>query len=88
MKHAQGKNGKFKCDCCGYFTLPSNEVGYYQMCPVCYWEDDAAQANDPELKRGKNEISLNEARQNFKTMWAMDMRSTEYARDPLESEKE
>ena len=88
MRHAKGKYGKFKCDCCGYFTLPADEMGYYQVCSVCYWEDDAVQSADPELARGANSISLNEARENFLKLGAMDMRSTEYARDPLENEKE
>ena len=31
--------GKFTCPCCGYLTL--NERGAYDICPVCFWEDDA-----------------------------------------------
>lgn len=31
--------GKFTCPCCGYRTL--NERGAYDICPVCFWEDDA-----------------------------------------------
>ena len=30
---------KYKCPCCGYFTL--DERGEYDICPVCFWEDDA-----------------------------------------------
>ncbi|MFT9821054.1 CPCC family cysteine-rich protein [Lysinibacillus sp. NPDC056185] len=28
----------FKCHCCGYLTLESR--GEYDVCPVCFWEDD------------------------------------------------
>lgn len=26
------------CPCCGYRTIKKR--GYYEICPVCYWEDD------------------------------------------------
>lgn len=26
------------CPCCGYRTI--KERGFYEICPVCYWEDD------------------------------------------------
>lgn len=31
--------GKFVCPCCGCRTL--DERGAYDICPVCFWEDDA-----------------------------------------------
>lgn len=30
---------KCVCPCCGYLTLV--ERGGYDICPVCFWEDDA-----------------------------------------------
>ncbi|MDE7398828.1 MAG: hypothetical protein K2N06_04780 [Oscillospiraceae bacterium] len=30
---------KFACLCCGCLTL--DERGGYDICPVCFWEDDA-----------------------------------------------
>lgn len=30
---------KYKCLCCGYKTLDTR--GEYDICPVCFWEDDA-----------------------------------------------
>src|SRR5579885_3179586 len=29
---------KYSCPCCGYKTL--DERGGYDICPVCFWEDD------------------------------------------------
>jgi hypothetical protein len=29
---------KHKCPCCGYHTLKAK--GKYDICPVCFWEDD------------------------------------------------
>lgn len=31
--------GEYKCLCCGYMTLDSRAE--YDICPVCFWEDDA-----------------------------------------------
>ncbi len=33
------KKKKYACLCCGYLTL--DERGGYDICPVCFWEDDA-----------------------------------------------
>ncbi len=30
---------KYRCLCCGYQTLDTR--GEYDICPVCFWEDDA-----------------------------------------------
>lgn len=30
---------KYACPCCGCLTL--DERGGYDICPVCFWEDDA-----------------------------------------------
>lgn len=34
-----GKRKKVDCLCCGCLTL--DERGGYDICPVCFWEDDA-----------------------------------------------
>jgi hypothetical protein len=30
---------KYRCVCCGYLTMETR--GEYEICPVCYWGDDA-----------------------------------------------
>lgn len=54
---------KLKCPCCDYYTL--NGSGEYEICPVCFWEDDESQRHMPDMAGGANRVSLNEARQNF-----------------------
>jgi hypothetical protein len=53
------------CPCCGYPTLP--ERAGWQICPLCFWEDDGQ--DDPhaaECCGGPNEdYSLATARANF-----------------------
>lgn len=51
------------CPCCGSRVL--RERGAYEVCPVCGWEDDPAQAADPDFRGGANRESLNAARQRW-----------------------
>ncbi|WP_119313716.1 CPCC family cysteine-rich protein [Calidithermus terrae] len=61
----------FACPCCSYLTLSSAPPGTFEICPVCYWEDDNVQFNDPDYAGGANAVSLNEARANFKNFGAI-----------------
>jgi hypothetical protein len=56
---------KFPCPCCGNHTLTDQPPGTFQICPVCYWEDDNVQFNDPTFEGGANKESLKQARANF-----------------------
>jgi hypothetical protein len=49
-----------RCPCCGYRTLPSR--GDYELCPVCWWEDDGG---EPWEYSGPNGQTLVEAQQAF-----------------------
>lgn len=48
------------CPCCGYKTLPGR--GDYDICPVCWWEDEGA---EPWEYSGLNGQTLVEAQQGF-----------------------
>ena len=77
---------KYKCPCCGYYTLSDNQ-GNYEICPVCYWEDDPIQAEDEELEGGANKVSLAQARKNFIRFGACEETLLIYTRKPFEEEK-
>ena len=53
------------CPCCRehYFEFED----FYEICPVCGWEDDNLQRKDPDYKGGANKNSLNE----YKIKWEM-----------------
>lgn len=76
---------KYKCPCCEYFTL--GEEGSYDVCPVCFWEDDKAQYRDPDLTDGANKISLSEARRNYQNLGASAEEFLPFVREPYEEEK-
>jgi hypothetical protein len=48
------------CPCCGYKTLPGR--GDYDLCPVCWWEDDGV---EPWEISGPNGQTLVEAQQAY-----------------------
>src|SRR6266513_6347952 len=56
---------RFTCPCCGYPTLGAR--GGYQICYLCWWEDDGQDDhNAEEILGGPNaDFSLERARRNF-----------------------
>ena len=52
---------KYKCPCCGNYTLTEEPPGTFEICSLCHWEDDNVQFDDPHYAGGANVISLYEA---------------------------
>ena len=51
------------CPVCGFDTLRVDEI--YDICPICDWEDDPIQNDDPDYWGGANKLSLND----YKKKW-------------------
>ncbi|MFD2368016.1 DUF6984 family protein [Pseudoduganella sp. GCM10020061] len=49
-----------RCPCCGQPTI--TEVGAYEICHLCKWEDDPVHSTDPYYPGGANQNSLLQAR--------------------------
>ena len=79
---------KYKCPCCGYFTLSEKPPGTYEICPVCLWEDDPVQFKDSDYEGGANHVSLNQCKANFSQFGASRKDRLPHVRKPLDSEKE
>jgi hypothetical protein len=56
---------KYFCPCCGYDTFEEEPSGTYDICPICFWEDDPIQLKDPDYEGGANQVSLRQAQINF-----------------------
>ena len=52
-----------QCPCCDYFSLPTR--GEYDICNVCFWEDNGIDVDEPDEYSGPNNMALREGRQNF-----------------------
>jgi Cysteine-rich CPCC len=53
------------CPCCFMPTL--DERCGWEICPICFWEDDGQDTDDADVVRGgpNHDYSLQEARENF-----------------------
>jgi hypothetical protein len=79
--------GPYPCPCCGCVTLP--ERGGYELCPVCFWEDDGQDDHDADQVRGgpNGSLSLTEARRSFSRIGAVEERLLPYVRPPTDGER-
>lgn len=78
---------RFVCMCCGNLTRRREIAGSFDICPVCRWEDDDLQFDDPSYAGGANRVSLNEAKDNYAAYGAKSRESSSSARPPLPDER-
>ena len=69
-------------------TKPSTQELADEVCKVCFWEDDGQDDHDAdELRGGPNgELSLSQARLNFRSFGASDRKFLANVRPPLPDE--
>jgi hypothetical protein len=78
---------KFACPCCGYKTFDEKPGGTYDICPVCFWEDDPLQFAEPDYEGGANRVSLRQAQQNFIKFGASEEVRISRVRKPTKAEE-
>ncbi|KDN20012.1 CPCC family cysteine-rich protein [Amycolatopsis rifamycinica] len=66
---------KYPCPCCGHRTY-TERPGSYEICSVCFWEDDDIQLRWPDRPGGANSLSLIDAQRAYAEMGAMEYRFT------------
>lgn len=76
---------KYPCPCCGYLVF-EEPPGSYDICPICFWEDDIVQLRFPEAT-GANRVSLVQGQNNFAAMGACEERVFKHVRRPLPEEQ-
>lgn len=81
MERLRSADGLFTCPCCGYATLSA--VASYEICRICFWEDDGQ--DDPDADEnmgGPNHISLTQGRIDFLQHGASDPKDLRHCRAP------
>jgi len=75
-----------RCPCCKFLTITRR--GDYDVCPVCFWEDDGQDDNNAgEVWGGPNyELSLTQARANYREYGCCGPRWTDKVRPPTKDE--
>jgi hypothetical protein len=81
-----GREANYSCPCCSYLTFGEKPPGTYLICPVCGWEDDFVQFDDPTYKGGANSVSLIEAKENFSKFGAATQSKAKSTRPPKDDE--
>ncbi len=77
----------YPCPCCGFKTL--SERSGFDICPVCYWEDDGQDDHDADVVRGgpNYSLSLTQARENFREFGACEKKHIKNVRPPQPEEQ-
>jgi hypothetical protein len=75
---------KFPCPCCGFLVF-GEPPGSYEICPICFWEDDLSQLRFPHAT-GANGLSLIDAQGNYASIGAAERRFVSNVREPNETE--
>lgn len=78
---------RYTCPCCGYQTLEEEPPGTYDICRICFWEDDGVQFEDPDYEGGANTVSLRQAQQNYIRFGASDRLFCDSVRKPNERDR-
>jgi Cysteine-rich CPCC len=76
----------YPCPCCGNLTLDEEPPGTFLICPVCYWEDDNVQYREPRRGGGANDVSLEQAQENYRRVGASEARFLGKVRPPRPDE--
>ena len=74
------------CACCGYIVFGEGP-GSYEICPICFWEDDPVQIADPWFSGGANDPSLFEAQVAFMKCGAIEERFVARVRKPTATDR-
>jgi hypothetical protein len=67
------------CPCCGYLVY-EEAPGSYDICPICFWEDDIVQLAFPDMAGGANKCSLITAQRHFAEFGACELRLKAHVR--------
>lgn len=79
------KRDKYTCPVCGYKVF-ENEPNSYDICPICYWEDEAMQLRYPN-ERGANRVTLVEAQLNYEEVGYSDNATKNLVREVNEDDE-
>ena len=77
---------RFKCPCCGNYTFVEKPNGNYDICPVCFWEDDPDAYDDIYETWCCNGVSLFQARKNYNEFGACEKSMLVHTRKPYKEE--
>ena len=76
------RDGRYQCPCCDYYSLTARAG--FEVCPICYWEDDGQDMDQLDVVSGPNHITLRQGRFNFERIGACDQTAVSLVADASE----
>ena len=74
------------CEICGYLTCVADKYCTYDICPVCFWEDDGSYEDLEEPSGANHGLTVNQAKNNFKVFGACEEDMIPHVRKPRADE--
>jgi hypothetical protein len=74
------------CPCCGNLVF-DRAPGSFEICPICWWKDDATQLAFPTMAGGANTLTLVASQANFQCINVSDERFLTRVRAPLPADQ-
>lgn len=75
-----------RCACCGYRTIGNR--GQYEICPVCFWEDEGMTGAELGAYSWPNHMTLGQGQEAFRTLGACGARFVRLVRAPKPEEQQ
>jgi len=75
----------YPCPCCGHLMF-DQPPGSFDICDICFWEDDVVQLAFPDLAGGANHCSLIEGQRSYAEFGACEQRVLPHVRRANESD--
>ena len=72
------------CPVCGYRVFEEGPPGTWDICPICFWEDEPYPLDEPDTVTGgpNKDLSVTRARENFRRFGAYREGIVEHTRAP------
>ena len=77
----------YPCPCCGYKTLDSPAGESFEICTVCFWQNNSYQLKYPNDNGGPNRVSLKQAQMNYIDFGTCEKEMVQHVRHPLAGEE-
>jgi len=78
---------EYPCPCCGFLSF-GEPPGSYDICPICFWEDDELQLEyGTTLAGGANKPTLQDAQRTFVSCGACEPEMVAHVRKPGPSDR-
>lgn len=77
----------YPCPCCGHLIF-SEPPGSFEICLVCFWEDDVVQLVYPTTMTGANRLTLHESQREFLRTGACEARFAANVTRPIDAARD